>query len=415
MHILMINTLYPPFVVGGAERSVCLLAEALARAGDRVSLISLHPDSQETVEALNGVQIYRMPLDNRYWPFDPGKRQGPAARLAWHVKDAWNSQAAERVGRVLDQTQPDVVHTNNLSGFSVAIWREVKKRNIRLVHTLRDYYLLCSRGTLFRNGSTCVRRCADCMALTANRGAASDLVDAVVSISGYVLNCHIQRGYFSKAASSVIYNIAGVPSFPVAPPTNDLQHTLTFGYIGRLEDEKGIRVLLEAIGYLSGANWRLKIAGAGRERYVDELKREFIDPRIEWLGFTNASAFYPSIDVTIIPSLWPEPLSRIVIETFAAGKSAICAQSGGIPEIATLGKVVATYPETDARALAGMMDRAMLDTRLWCNGGFRDPNARNLFSEGSITASYRAVYEANVASAALPPSGGEGVGVLINA
>ena len=391
MRILIINALYPPIILGGAEKSVSLLAEALARSGDEVSVVTLHPDWQETVESLNGVRVYRLPMDNRYWPFDRDRKPSAAARLLWHIGDAWNREAAKRIGRILDQEKPDVVHSNILAGFSVAVWQEVKRRNIRLVHTLRDYYLLCSRSALFRNGSTCTRRCADCSVLTANRREASQLVDAVVSISEYVLNCHTQRGHFSRAASAVIYNIggAGVP----VNPKRDTQNILNFGYVGRLVDEKGIRVVLEATKHLSGHNWRLRIAGVGFEGYVNALKQEFSDPRIEWLGFANAQQFYGSIDVSVVSSVWPEPLSRVVIETFAAGKSAICAQSGGIPEIAKLGKVVQTYPPKDARALAAIMDRAMLDVDLWRSGGFRDADALSLFSDISITDRYRAIYQ----------------------
>jgi glycosyltransferase involved in cell wall biosynthesis len=394
MRILMINTLYPPLAVGGAEKSVCLLAEALVRSGDQVAVVSLHPEPQETVEIQNDVRVYRLPMDDRYWPFDGGKKRGKAARLWWHMGEAWNIRAAERVGRILDQERPDVVHSNNLCGFSVAVWREVKKRKIRLVHTLRDYYLLCSRSALFREGSVCIRRCTDCKALTANRRPASHLVDAVVSISEYVLNCHTQSNYFAGSPSAVIYNIGGANT--PSSPRSHREDRLIFGCIGRLEDEKGIRVVLEATQRLSVPNWRLRIAGVGLNGYVDALKQRFPDPRIEWLGFTSPQQFYASIDVTIVSSVWPEPLSRAVIETFASGKSAICAQSGGIPEIANMGRVVATYPAKDSRVLAEIMDGAMLNVDMWRSGGFRDASAGSLFNDRSIAASYRAVYRGDI-------------------
>jgi glycosyltransferase involved in cell wall biosynthesis len=401
MRVVIVNTLYPPFAVGGAERSVCLLAEALVRAGDLVSVISLHPGSEETVASLNGVRVYRLPMDNRYWPFGRGKKPCSVARLLWHVGDAWNRKAAKRVGRILDQERPDVVHTNVIGGFSVAVWREVKKRNIRLVHTLRDYYLLCSRNALFRSGSTCARRCASCKVMTVNRKSASQLVDAVVSVSEYVLTSHSEREYFCGVPSSIIYNIGSADTAALSP-RSDPQDGLIFGYIGRLEDEKGIQVLLQATEYLSGSNWRLRIAGAGLDNYVKVLKRRFSDPRIEWLGFTEAKQFYASIDVTIVSSVWNEPLSRTVIETFASGKSAICALSGGIPEIANLGKVVATYPPKDARGLAAIMDRAMQDTELWRSGGFRDANSLDFFADASIVTRYRAMYQDKVTDRAMP-------------
>jgi glycosyltransferase involved in cell wall biosynthesis len=391
MRILMINTLYPPISVGGAEKSVCLLAEALARSGDQVAVISLHPEPHESVESRNNVRVYRLPMDNRYWPFGGGKKPGKVARLLWHMGEVWNMRAAERVGRILDLERPDVVHSNNLCGFSVAVWREVKKRKIRLVHTLRDYYLLCSRSALFREGSVCDHRCTDCKAFTVNRKPASQLVDAVVSISEYVLKCHTESEYFSGAPSAVIYNIGGTN--PVPTPKSHQEDTLVFGCIGRLEDEKGIRVVLEATERLSMSNWRLRIAGVGLDGYVDALKQRFRDPRIEWLGFISPQQFYTSIDVTIVSSVWPEPLSRTVIETFASGKSAICARSGGIPEIANMGRVVATYPAKDSQLLAQIMDQAMRNVELWRSGGFRNASAGSLFEDRSISASYRSVYQ----------------------
>jgi glycosyltransferase involved in cell wall biosynthesis len=321
--------------------------------------------------------------------------------------EAWNIRAAERVGRILDLERPDVVHSNNLCGFSVAVWREVKKRKIRLVHTLRDYYLLCSRSALFREGSVCDRRCRDCKALTVHRRPASQLVDAVVSISEYVLTRHTQSKYFTGAPSAVIYNIGGTN--PIPSPKSHQEDTLVFGCIGRLEDEKGIRVVLEATERLSMSNWQLRIAGVGADRYVDALKERFTDPRIEWLGFTSPQQFYASIDVTIVSSVWPEPLSRTVIETFASGKSAICAQSGGIPEIANMGRVVATYPAKDSQLLAAIMDQAMLNVDLWRSGGFRNASAGSLFDDRSISSSYRAVYQGDMRSAGLIGDDGHGL------
>ena len=102
MRVLMINTLYPPLIVGGAEKSVFLLAEALARAGDQVSVVTLHAGSEETIESQNGIRVYRLPMDNRYWPFGR-RKQSLAARLLWHIADVWNRKAARRVARILDR------------------------------------------------------------------------------------------------------------------------------------------------------------------------------------------------------------------------------------------------------------------------------------------------------------------------
>src|SRR5579884_3916291 len=179
MRIVIVNALYPPYKRGGAEKSTSLLAESLAARGDHVCVISLSPGKSTSVESRNGVRVYRVPLDNLYWPFDFGSRRSARSRLLWHIANMWNVRAADRVGRILDDERPDVMHTNVLTGFSPAVWRAARCRGIRVVHTLRDYSLLCVRSTLFGNGRFCARRCGACVVLTSISKVASTHVDAL--------------------------------------------------------------------------------------------------------------------------------------------------------------------------------------------------------------------------------------------
>lgn len=362
------------------------------RFGDEVVVISLHPEAEESVERLNGVRVYRLPIDNIYWPLDQKKRKAAPVRILWHLRDLWNRDAAARVGRILDKEKPDVVHTHVLAGFSVSVWKEIKERNIKLVHTMHDYYLLCMRSSIFRDGKVCENRCTGCKIGTLVRKASSKRLDAVVAVSDYVLQRHEQSGYFEKLPASVIYNVMDCMDATPRLRNSSSEVPLTFGYIGKIEEAKGIRVLLEATQRLSRANWHLRIAGTGLDAHVAGLKEEFSDPRIEWVGFADAKSFYASIDTSIIPSIWPDPLPYVAVESLNAGRSLICARSGGIPEIAALGSVVKTFPAADVFALAGIMDQALAESSIWLDGGFLNKDAKDLFSEDAIVAQYRAKY-----------------------
>jgi len=120
-----------------------------------------------------------------------------------------------------------------------------------------------------------------------------------------------------------------------------------------------------ATGQLQQSNWKLKIAGKGLEGYVRKLSKRFSDPRIEWLGFTDAAEFYSSVDVVIIPSLLAEALPYVCIESLHAGKSLICASSGGIPEVARLSNIVEFFPAGNANALAEKMNLALTSPQEW--------------------------------------------------
>ena len=398
MKILLISTLYPPHVVGGAEKAAALLADALVQRGHEVVMVSLHPGSNEIVEDRNGVRVYRLTVDNFYWPF--GLKQKPNAvwRLAWHFRDMWNRKAARRIGRILDIESPDVVHTHNVCGFSLAVWREVKRRKVRLVHTLHDYYLLCPRTTLFRSGSDCKKRCLDCIVLTFHRRALSRLPDSVVSVSQHTLDEHIRRHYFEEVPTTVIHNIHGPAKTPFGQMLNDenVSDGLVFGFIGRVEESKGVETLLVATGQLHHANGKLRIAGTGLEGYVQKLKKKFADPRIQWLGFTDATKFYPSVDVVVIPSLWAEPLPYVCVESLHAGRSLICASSGGIPEITQLSETVEYFPAGDADALAGKMNLALMAPQRWRECKIPDSSRLRVFREDYVVERYVREYASHV-------------------
>lgn len=363
MKILVVSSLYPPHIVGGAEKAAALLAESLVRYGHEVVVVSLHPGSNEVVEDRNGVRVYRVPIDNLYWPFGQNKRPNPLRRLAWHVREMWNSAAARRIGKVLDAEKPDVVNTHNICGFSVAAWREVKRRNLGLVHTVHDYYLMCSRCTLFDKARNCESRCLPCRALTVPRRGLAQLPDRIVSVSQHALHEHVRRGYFQGRPTTTIYNIQGAIE-PFARQ-KEPSPNVTFGFIARIEEEKGIETLLAATRKLQKPNWKLKIAGRGVDSYLCELVRRFPDTRIKWLGFSDAAQFYSSVDVVIIPSLWAEPLPYVCVESLHAGKGLICASSGGIPEIARLSHMVEFFPAGNTDILAEKMNLALDSPHLW--------------------------------------------------
>ncbi|MGA7766363.1 MAG: glycosyltransferase family 4 protein [Candidatus Sulfotelmatobacter sp.] len=393
MKILIISSLYPPHVIGGAEKAAAQLAEALVHRGHVVVVVSLYPGSSEVVEDRNGVRVYRLPVDNFYWPFGRKKKPNWVCRLAWHIREVWNPVAARRIGSILDAETPDVVNTHNVCGFSLAAWREVKSRKVRLVHTLHDYYLMCPRCTLFDKGRNCEKRCLSCKVLTLNRRRLSQQPDSVVSVSQHALNEHLRRHYLEDLPATVIYNIQGAfKSFLPQTRNGQLSADLVFGFIGRVEEEKGIETLLAATRQLHRSNWKLKIAGKGLDGYVDKLARRFPDSRIEWLGFTDAAKFYSSVDVVVIPSLWGEPLPYVCVESLHAGRSLICASSGGIPEIARLSHLVEFFPAGHENALAEKMNLALSSPQEWRERKVPDDSRLGAFLEEYVVERYLREY-----------------------
>ncbi len=81
MRVLLVNTQYPPGRVGGAERSVQLLARGLAGAGHDVAVACIHESSTATIDGDGEIEVHRFPLRNRHWPFDVTVERSATERL----------------------------------------------------------------------------------------------------------------------------------------------------------------------------------------------------------------------------------------------------------------------------------------------------------------------------------------------
>jgi glycosyltransferase involved in cell wall biosynthesis len=394
LKIAFVNTLYAPYQIGGAERAVQILAEALSRRGHSVCVITLGEFDGDWRGVINGVTVYRLPLQNWYWPYS-GFVANAAERAAWHVRDFHNAAMSARVGSVLDAESPDVLHTNNLAGFSVGIWAEAGQRRVPVVHTLHDYYLMCPPSAMCRKAEAervvnCEQICARCLPFAAYRRRASQAVQAVVGVSQYILDRHIHGGFFRDSRTAkVIFNSVRPAQGKHRESRNG---SLAFGFMGRICAEKGVRWLLEAFTRNAHPRDRLVIAGKGEPRFVASLKGEFSSPSVAFIGHVDPAVFYEQVDVVVIPSLWNEPFGRTAIEALAYRIPVIASDRGGIPEVIQDGRtgmiVDPDEPGSLARAMTRFSDEPEMAGRLGANG------AQGLFrfSEESAIETYERVY-----------------------
>jgi glycosyltransferase involved in cell wall biosynthesis len=355
--IILLNTLYPPYVLGGAERSVAVLAKALVYRGYSVSVIALHPQTDSLkVEKRDGVKIYFVPITNVYFPFF-SKKKMPLLRIFWHIIDIYNPFMANTVKKILELETPDIFHSNVLTGFSVAVWKKARQLGLPVCHTLRDYSLLCPRSTMFHNHQNCKEICARCKFFSLPKIQATSQVTGVVSNSQYVLRRHLLNGAFSNIKlQDVIYNAFDPMEFSTGSKPQKNNKITRFGYFGRLEENKGIEVLLTVFKQTKHNSIELWIGGKGADNYESNLKTKYVDERIRYLGFINPKDFYPNIDVLIQPSLWHEPLSRTIIEAYSWGKPVIASKRGGSMEIVDEGITGLLFEPESPQELLNCLD-----------------------------------------------------------
>ncbi len=334
MRIVLSNNFYYPNMLGGAEMSSLTLAETLVERGHDVKMLCLsgHEETQRIDH--NGVQVVAMGRKTLGTGPTAPKRSS-IGRLAWQLSTSQDFGWQTRLEQFISEEPADIFNSFNLSGTTTRLWRAVKAQHLPLVHTLFGTYLVCFRGPMFRNGRDCVSQCKSCAVLTRRRYEDSRLVDAVVGDSYSVLDRHMQHGYFPRASEKIVIN-CGFRNASITSPEIEANETrnigpLRIGFLGRLHPTKGLDVLLSACKSLRGS-WELRIGGSGSDEQEARLNA-LNDHRIKFLGWQNAREFLADVDVMVVPSIWNDPLPRVVFESFCAGVPVIGSRIGGIPEM----------------------------------------------------------------------------------
>ncbi len=117
-------------------------------------------------------------------------------------------------------------------------------------------------------------------------------------------------------------------------------------YAGRIGREKGVDVLVRAFTSTLAEDpaARLVVVGspslgadpADSERYQAELRALAGSAAVTWVAARpDVLGLIQAADVAVAPSLWPEPLSRSVMEPLACGVPVVATRVGGNPEILT--------------------------------------------------------------------------------
>ncbi len=355
MRIGLISALYPPTVIGGAEMMAEQLVDGLLAKGMDVSVLTLQAPQQSVSQTAH---ITRTPLQNIYWPYSRSqKAPSILKRLAWHAIDTSNPWMGSQVQRWAREHKLDVISTHNLQGFSTRVWPALQELRLPIVHVLHDFSLLCPRTVLYKNGRVCGlqdQRCTECRWLTAPRAKHTASVSAVVGVSRFILQLHREHGLFEKASRQVIYNALS-PAHLGTPPTDwHNSGILRLGFLGRLDQAKGLDVLLAAAEILQNKGLPIQwvIAGRGQSQDIAHWQAQHPTLDIQWRGHINPDSFWPDVDALVFPSNSFEALGNVILEAAAAGRTSIASRHGGSVELIDEGLSGALFEPGHAEDLA---------------------------------------------------------------
>ena len=358
MNILLISDYFPPYTVGGAEISAYYLGVGLSKLGHEVSILTRYPERIEVeFEVFNAVHsvVY--------------KKRKSLLHDYLHTGILSSSDLAKRLLKLLHSEHFDVIHAQNwISGY--AVMRAKTKRKTKIfppsVLSIRDYRYTCpclygwclsdnikincnllkTTNCVYKHSKAphvikvfglipyVMLRCVSCKMLAQSLNA----FDAYITNSNFLREVVLSNLRLRAEDVYSVYNPVGMEKFNLDADSEEKEMIKVF-YAGRFDLGKGIEYLIGAIPkVVEKHDCSFIFVGDGTIRQeAENLVRTLkISKHVVFEGFvpyTDISRYYQQCDIVVVPSVWPEPFGRSLIEAMAYGKPVIATKVGGIPEM----------------------------------------------------------------------------------
>jgi glycosyltransferase involved in cell wall biosynthesis len=344
MNTLIVNYEYPPVGAGAANASRCL-AQALARQGHGVAVLTAAYENLRGYRCEHGVHVYRVPAFRKY-----AASSGTLEKLCFAAAGCLRAAAVARKHRI----------THGVIFFTVPcgpIGYWLKRR-------LGIPYLISLRG-----------------------GDVPGLVPELDTL--HTLIAPLRRMVL-RSAAAIVANDRGLAAlsrqadpFPVCVIPNGVDATyfhpngrraaglsdnvMQFLFVGRFHPQKNLHVLLDAFAQLQSAArrpCRLHLAGDGPQRadLQQYARRKGLAECTVWHGWlpkNSLRSLYQSADCLVNPSLY-EGMPNVVLEAMACGLPVVASTIPGHDTIVRHGTTGLLFDPGTPGALASAL-RSIID------------------------------------------------------
>jgi len=380
--VVLASEVFPPRA-GGAGWSARALALALRGAGHDVEVVTTSPGPDHEA----GIPVRRLVVRGR-------------KRLAVPRAFARSLSA-----------QPGIIHAQHSLS---ALGSLAGDHAGRVAVTVRDHWPVCFWSTRLSRGALCPGCGLAAMTRCVEGHVAAPAPFSWGAIPYMREDLRQKRAALARAGATLAVSqaiadelrAAGIPRVEVVPNIVDAVETRELGartpdfalperfllFVGKLEENKGARLLVPA---LARARAGLPLVVLGEGTLTHALKFEAASQGIElvqrgWAPREDVLATMARATALVFPSLWPEPLSRVLLEALALGTPVAAMDTGGTREI--LGEGDAGLLVDGVDALGAAVARLVDDPALRARIGERGRERAIAFSPATLAPRYEAVY-----------------------
>ncbi|HEV8449196.1 MAG TPA: glycosyltransferase [Gemmatimonadaceae bacterium] len=318
--------LLAPARIGGLERVVQGLAIGQSKRNDDVTVLAVGE------EPMAADHPFRVPLDLAGVKISEVVVPPRRYRLE-----------RQTISNLLRELAPDVVHSHG-SRTDVVDAEAIRGLGIPTVSTLHGW----TRGSLKNRFYEYVHR------------RSLRRFDAVIAVSEPIASQLTSDG----VPGDRVYMIRNGFSAVAEPaPRDDARRLLDLppdarvvGWVGRLSREKGIDVLVEAMGLIRDDDIVACVLGDGAEREREQQHADRVGARILWKGMVPmASRLVKAFDV-FVQSSRTEGTPIALLEAIAAEAPVVATRVGGVPDVVS-GSEAILVPSENPAALADAIRR----------------------------------------------------------
>ena len=325
MRVLMLSWEYSPYIVGGLGRHVAEITPALAEAGVEVHLVTPRWAGGDSLEESPGLTVYRV---------DP-----PATPAADFYTKAWqtNVKLEEEAARICQREGIRLIHNHDwLTAFAAtALKRNLKIPLLTTIHATEQGR---GRGHLANDAARAIHNVEWMLTYEAWR---------VICCTQYMAD--EVRDYFQAPADKIDIIPNGVIADRFATYDGvDLsrfrsmyalpEEKIIFN-VGRVVQEKGVPVLVEAMPKVLAENPAAKFVVAGKGDLLPALRERAwslgIGDKVLFTGFIpdeDRDRLYKVASCAVFPSLY-EPFGIVALEAMAARVPVVVSLVGGLQEV----------------------------------------------------------------------------------
>jgi len=263
-------------------------------------------------------------------------------RLIFHLLDL---RPRRKIVNDIVAWKPDVLMTHNLTGCGFGTPRRVKVSGARWLHVLHDVQLFEPSGQIIHGEKHAWLRRMWRSGWSLLRKHALGRPDVVISPTKWLLDQHVSHGFFIATQKAILSNPV---EFSAASDASE-RDARKIIYVGRLDADKGIDLLMSVWPRLREAASGLVLAGGGsRLEYLKGLKDEKLQVRGA-LPHDQVTELMRRGGVLALPSLVMENQPTVILEALAAGCKVVAANVGGVRE--TLGLTGWIFKPGDTQSL----------------------------------------------------------------